>query len=55
MEGIKFGVIVGSRNLEESFNKVKLFNLSICQISFFAEDIDNFDPYKVKKLQKKME
>lgn len=49
MERIKLGLIVGSKNLEESFNKVKLFNLSICQIGFLAEDMDNFDPYKIKK------
>lgn len=51
MEKMKLGVIVGAReNIEESFKKVLMLNLPTCQISFCAEDISKFDPYKIKKI-----
>lgn len=49
MEKLRLGLIVGSRNIEESFSKIKMFNLSICQIGFIAEEIENFDPYDIRK------
>ncbi|MCX7916977.1 MAG: sugar phosphate isomerase/epimerase [bacterium] len=55
MDDIKLGLIVSSKNLEESFNKVKSLKLSLCQIGFIAEEIDNFDPYKIKKIAEKFE
>ncbi|HOM27308.1 MAG TPA: hypothetical protein PKV21_07365, partial [bacterium] len=49
MNKLKLGLIVSSGNLEESFKKVKSFNLSLCQIGFLSEEINRFDPYKIKK------
>lgn len=49
MEEIKLGLIVSSKNIEESFDKVRSVNLSLCQISFIADEIDRFDPLMIKK------
>ena len=52
MEKLKLGLIIGSKNLEEGFKKIKSLSLSLCQIGFIAEEIGNFDPYKIKKMSK---
>ncbi|MCM8818831.1 MAG: sugar phosphate isomerase/epimerase [Candidatus Omnitrophica bacterium] len=49
MGKLKLGLIIGARNLDEGFSKVKSLNLSICQISFLAEEIDNFDSEYIRK------
>ncbi|MCM8833688.1 MAG: hypothetical protein NC816_07230, partial [Candidatus Omnitrophica bacterium] len=49
MKNLRLGLIVGSRDIEKSFAKIKMLDLSICQISFLAEEIDSFDPYFIKK------
>ena len=50
MGKLKLGVIIGSRNLKEGFDKIKSLNLTLCQISFVAEEIENYSSEEIKKL-----
>ncbi|MCM8785880.1 MAG: sugar phosphate isomerase/epimerase [Candidatus Omnitrophica bacterium] len=52
MEKLKLGLIISSRNIEEGFNKIKMLNLSLCQIGFLAEEIENFDLENIRKKAK---
>jgi len=51
MEKLKLGLIVGLReDLYEPFAKVKSFGIPTCQVSFLAEDIEKFNPQKVREV-----
>ena len=50
MEQSRLGIIVGaSQNLDEIFQKVKMFGFPLCQMGFLAEDMNMFDPVKIKE------
>ncbi len=49
MEEIKLGVIIGLRNIEEGLDKIKKLGLSLCQIAFAADEIENYSPYEIRK------
>lgn len=49
MEKSKLGIIVGAgQNLDEIFQKVKMFNFPLCQMGFLAENMGMFDPVKIR-------
>ncbi|MCM8814858.1 MAG: sugar phosphate isomerase/epimerase [Candidatus Omnitrophica bacterium] len=49
MNKSKLGIIVGAgENLDEIFQKVRMFNFPLCQMSFIAENMSLFDPLKIK-------
>ncbi|MCX7704996.1 MAG: sugar phosphate isomerase/epimerase [bacterium] len=50
MEKSKLGIIVGAGdNLDQLFQRVKMFGFSMCQMGFVAENINMFDPVKIKE------
>ncbi|MCM8758518.1 MAG: sugar phosphate isomerase/epimerase [Candidatus Omnitrophica bacterium] len=45
----KLGIIVGAgQNLDEIFQKVKMFNFPLCQMGFVVENMGMFDPLKIR-------
>ncbi|HOC01943.1 MAG TPA: sugar phosphate isomerase/epimerase family protein [bacterium] len=50
MKKTKLGIIVGSgENLDQTFQKVKMFNFPLCQMGFIAENMAMFDPVRIKQ------
>lgn len=46
----RLGIIVGAgKELDPIFQKVKMFNFSLCQMGFVGEDIGQYDPLKIKQ------